>query len=143
MDANQLLSSAVELGLDLLEKNGSFLPFCKAINAAGESFIYSPASASGKSFTEAEASESVRTNVLRDLRARGLVGIAFCYHSRIRFADSDEKVPAIEVELHYRSQPAALWYFPYRMEGETAKVLEYYSNDAKEDLFAEADSGEY
>jgi hypothetical protein len=141
MDHNQLLSSAVEMGLDLLEKHGSFLPYCKAVNAAGEPFIYSPASASGKRFTEAQASESVRSNVLRDLRPRRLVGVAFCHHTRIRFADSDEKVPAVEVELHYRGQPAAVWYFPYKLEGKTAKVLEYYTNEAKEDLFAEAEPG--
>jgi hypothetical protein len=43
-----LLSSAVEMGLDLLEKQGSFLPYCMAVNDAGETFIYSPASGSAK-----------------------------------------------------------------------------------------------
>src|SRR5262245_36327771 len=139
MDHNQLLSSAVELGLDLLEKHGTFLPYCKAVNAAGEPFIYTPAS--DKGLTEAQAAESVRSNVLRDLGPRGLVGVAFCYHTRIRFADSNEKVPAVEVELHYRGQPAAVWYFPYKLEGNTATVLEYYTNAAREDLFAEAEPG--
>ena len=141
MDSNQLLSSAVEMGLDLLEKHGSFLPYCRAVNAAGESFIYSPASAPGKALTEAQASESVRSNVLCDLRPRGLVGVAFCHHTRIRFADSPEKVPAVEVELQFRGQQAAVWYFPYKMDGKTAKVLEYYTNAADEDLFAEAEPG--
>lgn len=141
MDANQLLSSAVELGLDLLEKRGSFLPYCKAVNAAGESFIYTPASASEKEFTEAQASESVRSNVLRDLQARELAGLAFCHHTRIRFADSAEKVPAVEVELHYRGQAAAVWHFPYKLDGGTATVLEYYTNAAEVDLFAEAEPG--
>lgn len=141
MDANQLLSSVIETGLDLLEKHGSFLPYCKAVNAAGEPFVYSPASSSGKAFTEAEASESVRSNVLRDLRPRGLVGVAFCHHTRIRFADSPEKVPAVKVELHYRGQPAVVWYFSYKMEGKTATVLEYYTNTVGEDLFAEAEPG--
>lgn len=139
MDQNQLLSSAVEMGLDLLEKHGSFLPYCKAVDATGETFIYSPASRSDIGFTEAQASESVRSNVLRDLRPRGLVGVAFCRHTRIRFADSAEKVPAVEVELHYCGQPAAVWHFPYKMEGNTAKVLEYYTNEAEEDVFSEAE----
>jgi hypothetical protein len=138
MDQNQLLSSAVEMSLDLLEKHGSFLPYCKAVDAAGETFIYTPASHSGKAFTEAQASESVRSNVLRDLRPRGLVGVAFCRHARIRFADSAEKVPAVEVKLHYRGEPPAVWHFPYKMEGKTATVLEYYTNESEEDLFSEA-----
>jgi hypothetical protein len=139
MDQNELLSSAVELGLDLLEKRGTFLPFCKAVNAAGETFIYTPASRSGEGFTEAQASESVRSNVKRDLWPRGLVGVAFCRHTRIRFADSAEKVPAVEVEMHYRGQPPAVWHFPYKMEGKTATVLEYYTNGAEEDLFSDAE----
>jgi hypothetical protein len=141
MDANQLLSSAVETGLDLLEKHGSFLPYCKAVDAAGEMFFYSPASTSGKGFTEAQASESVRSNALRDIQARELVGLAFCHHSRIRYADSAEKVPAVEVELHHRDQPAAVWYFPYKLEGGTATVLEYFSNPAAVDVFADAEPG--
>jgi hypothetical protein len=141
MDQNQLLSTAVEMGLDLLEEHGSFLPYCKAINAAGEAFIYTPASESGAVFTEAQASESVRSNVLRDLPRRGLVGLAFCHHTRIRFADSHEKAPALEIELQYRGWPPAVWYFLYKLEGNTASILEYYTNEAKEDLFARAGPG--
>jgi hypothetical protein len=101
MDQNQLLSSAVEMSLDLLERNRSFLPFCKAVDSVGETFIYTPASPSGEPFTEAQAFESVRSNVSRDIEPRGLVGVALCRHTRIRFADSPEKVAAVEVELHY------------------------------------------
>jgi hypothetical protein len=141
MDQNQLLSSAVELSLDLLEKRGTFLPFCKTVNAAGETFIYTPASDSGEGFTEAQASESVRSNVRRDLRVRGLVGLAFCRHTRIRFADSAEKVPAVEVEIHDHGQPSAVWHFPYKMEGKTATVLEYYITATQENLFSDGDRG--
>jgi hypothetical protein len=48
-------------------------------------------------------------------------------------------VPAVEVEIHYHDQPAAVWYFPYKMEDKTVTVLEYFINDAEEDLFAEAE----
>ena len=47
-------------------------------------------------------------NVLRDLRPRGLVGVEFCHHTRIRFADSPEKVLSVIVALHYRGQPDRL-----------------------------------
>lgn len=137
MDANQLLTSAVEMGLDLLEKQSTFVAYCKAVNANGELFIYSPASDSDKSFTESEASENVRSSVLKDLQLRALIGVAFCHHTRIRFADSDEMVPAVEVELHYRGQPPVMWYFPYKKEGKTVEVLEYFTSPANEDLFAE------
>jgi hypothetical protein len=138
MDQSQLLSSAVEMSLDLLEKRGSFLPFCKAVDEAGQTLIYTASSGPGKSFTEAQASESVRSNVLRDIRSRGLTGVAFCHHARIRFDDTSEEVPAVVVEQHYLGQPSAIWHFPYKMDGETASVLEYYKNEAQDDLFARA-----
>jgi hypothetical protein len=134
MDQNQLLSSAVELGLDLLEKNGSFIPFCKAVNADGETFIYT--AASDTSFSSKQAYESVLFNVKRDIDSRRLKGVAFCFDSRVRLSDSKEKVPAVEVEVHYKGLPAAIWYFLYKIEGSKATVLEYYTNDAKENLFA-------
>jgi hypothetical protein len=141
MDHNQLLSSAVEMGLGLLERHGSFLPYCKAVNAAGETFDYSPASGTGRSLTDAQASESVRSEVVRDLRPRAFVGAAFCRHTRIRFAESDHMVPAVEVELHYLGQAAAVWYFPYTLDGPSAAVLEYYAQAADADLFGEGEGG--
>jgi len=134
MDQNQLVSATVELGLDLLEKNGSFLPFCKAVNESGETLVYT--AASDRDFSAEQAYKSVRSSVIRDLQARSLKGVAFCFPSRVRLSDSKEKVPAIEVEVHYRSLPAKVWYFLYKMDGNKASVLEYYTNDAKEDLFA-------
>ena len=141
MDRNQLLSSAVEMGLDLIERDGTFITFCRAVNAAGETFVYTPASNSGKPFTAAQAAESVLASVRRDLDARNLVGAAFCYHTRIRFADSPEKVTAIEVELHSRGEPSAVWYFPYRLDGGTAKVLESHTTASKVNLFSDGEHG--
>jgi hypothetical protein len=117
------------------------LLFCKAVNAAGEKFIYSSASGSGEGFTEAQASESVRANVLHDLRPRGLVGLAFCRHTRIHFADSAKKVPAVEVEMHFTGQSPVVWHFPCEMEGKAAAVLEYYTSQAEVDLFEGAEPG--
>ena len=142
MDANQLLSSAVEMGLDLLERHGSFLPFCKAVDPAGQTFIYTPGSEEGEGFTASQASESVRSTVLRDLRPRALVGAAFGHHTRIRFADSPEMVPAVQVELHYRGQPAAVWFFPYKLDGGSATVLESHRQQAQVSLFAADEPGD-
>jgi hypothetical protein len=134
MDHNQLLSSAVELGLTLLEKNGSFIPFCKAVNEADEPFIYT--AASDISFSSEQAYESVLFNVKRDIANRGLKGVAFCFDSRVRLSDSTEKVPAVEVAVHYKRLPATIWYFLYKMEIGKAAVIEYYTKAASESLFA-------
>jgi hypothetical protein len=134
MDQNQLLSAAVELALDLLEKNGTFLPFCKAVNDTGETFVYTPAS--DTPFTAGQAFQSVLSNVKRDLDSRRLQGAAFCFHSRVRLSGATEKVPAVEVEIHFRGLPSAVWYFLYKMDGKKATVLEYYQNDAAHNLFS-------
>jgi hypothetical protein len=133
MDQNQLLSATVELGLDLLEKNGSFFPFCKAVSETGETFVYR--AASDASFSAEQAYQSVRLNVQRDMESRRLKGVAFCFDSRVRLSDSTERVPAVEVEIHLHGQPAAVWYFLYKLDGGKASILEHYTNDAKENLF--------
>jgi hypothetical protein len=141
MDHNQLLSSAVETGLDLLEKHGSFLPYCKAVGAAGQTFVYIAGLEEDEgSIGESQASESVRFNVLRDLQPRASIGAAFCHHTRIRFADSDERVPAVKVELHYRGRPAVVWHFPYKLEGRSA-TLGSYNQPAEASLFAPSEPG--
>jgi hypothetical protein len=133
MDQNQLLSSAVELGLDHLEKTGSFIPFCQAVNESGETFVYT--AASDATFSADQAYQSVLLNVKKDLESRGLQGVAFCFDSRVRLSDSTEKVPAVRVEIHYQGLPAAIWHFLYKLDSGQATVLEYYTNDAKENLF--------
>jgi hypothetical protein len=134
MDPNQLVSSTVELGLDLLEKNGTFLPFCKAVNEMGETFLYT--AASDTDFSNDQAYQSVLSHVKRDLVPRGLRGAAFCFHSRVTLSDSPEKVPVVEVEVHYRGLQGMIWYFCYKTEGSKASVTEYFTNPAHEYLLA-------
>jgi hypothetical protein len=131
MDQNQLLSSAVEIGLDLLEKNGGFTPFCKAVNEAGETFIYTTESDTGDS--PERAYESVLFNVKRDVASRGLRGAAFCIDVTVRLSDSEDRVPAVKVETHYIGSPAAIWYFLYKIEA--SKAIEYHTYAATENLF--------
>jgi hypothetical protein len=134
MERNQLISSAVELGLDLIDKNGTFVPFCKAVSESGETFVYTAASDTG--FTAEQAYESVSLNVKRDLVIRRLKGVAYCFHSRVRLVGSTEKVPAVELEIHYQGFPAEIWYFLYKTEKGRATILQSYTNPAKENLFA-------
>jgi hypothetical protein len=133
MDPNQLLSATVELGLDLLAKNGFYLPFCKAVNEADDSFVYTAESEHGLS--SEKAYESVLVNVKRDLAKRGLKGVAFCFDSRVRLSDSHEKVPAVEIELHYKGRPTTIWHFLYKFEAGKATVNEYHNSEANKSLF--------
>jgi hypothetical protein len=153
MGPDELVSSAAELALSLLEKNGSFLPNCKAVNEAGETIIYTPGDMpetiiyaprdplpsiddeeSGTPISDEEAYESVLRNVKKDLASRRLKGVAFCFHISVQLSPSEEKIPALKLEVHYKGLPAVIYYFIYKMEGSTAKVLEYYTNPARENL---------
>ena len=154
MDQNELISSAVELALSLLEKNGWFLPFCKAIDEPGQSIIYTPGDmpetmvyAPGDPLppvdddnpsapcSDAEAYEGVLHNVKKDVACRGLKGAAFCFHILVQQPPSEENFPAIKVELHYKGLPAVIYYFPYKVEGNAAEVLEYHTKPAEANLF--------
>jgi hypothetical protein len=135
----KLLSTTVELALDLLEKNGDFIPFCKAVSEAGEKFIYQ--AGAGGPCTHEEGYQSIVFHAKKDLTSRDLKGVAFCQHYWVRFAANEDKVPAIKIELHYKGQPAKHWYFLYKLEGKQAEVLEYFPNPADEDLFAPTNPG--
>jgi hypothetical protein len=154
MNQNQLVSSTAELGLDLLEKRGSFLPFCNTVNEAGETIIYTPGDtpetivyAPGDPlppvetevpdffYPDEEAYESVLRNVKRDMASCHLKGIAFCFHISVQLPPSEDRIPALKVEVHYEGLPSVIYYFTYKIEGGTAKVLQYYANPAKQNLF--------
>jgi len=136
-------------------EKGTFLPFCETVNEAGEKFIYSPGdmpetivfTASdplpsedddepGTPCSDEDAYESVLRNVMNDLASRRLYGAAFCFHILVQQPQSEVKTPAIKVEIHYKGLPAVIYYFPYKMEGSTAKILECYVNPATRNLFA-------
>lgn len=134
MDQNQLLSSTVELGLDLLEQNGIIVPFCKAVDEESHAIYYSPDSEF--QYTARQAYDSVLFNVKRDLAVRRLKGLAFCFDTSVRLSGMNEMVDAIEVEVHYKGLPATIWYFPYTITDGRATVQEYYTNPAAEDFFA-------
>jgi hypothetical protein len=138
MDYNHLLSSTVDLGFDLLEKNGSFSPFCKAVSQDGQSFVY--AAASDSVLSPKQIYDGIKRDVSRDLETRGLIGIAFCFDSSVRFSDSQEDVPAVELEVHYQGLSPSIWYFTYKIDGGKASVLEYYRKDARDDLFGKKEA---
>jgi hypothetical protein len=137
MDQSQLLSSAVELGLSLLEKNRTFLPFCKAVSIDGDTFVYTPNSES--TLTCEEAADSVLKSVMSDIDSRRLEGIALCSDRLVKRSDLKNCVPAIKVELHFRGTQAVTWYFFYDWDGKKVNVLNYCNETepAAENLFAE------
>lgn len=51
-------------------------------------------------------------------------------------------VPAVKVELHSRGRPAVVWHFLYRLEGDTATVLESFNQPAEASLLADSEPGE-
>jgi hypothetical protein len=74
--------------------------------------------------------------VKRDIASRRLKGAAFCFHISIQKPPSEERIPAIKVEVHQKGLDPVIYYFPYVMEGSLAKVLEnYYTNPANENVF--------
>ena len=135
MNQQQLLSSALGLAQKLLEKNGSFIPFCAGLHkadAADAERIYT--ADSDDPFTYEQAYDSVLFHVKSDIASGALTAAAFCFHSRMRFSGSEDKVPAIEIEIHYKGLPAVIYYFPYTIEGSKATLGKYYTKPARESL---------
>lgn len=135
MTPEDLAGSAAGLALDLIDKNGTFLPICKAVDDAGTTFVYTPASELGQTADTRRGFESVRASVERDRDGRRLAAAAFAFHSRVRVAGAAEKVPAVEVELHARGRPVVVYYFLYRSAGGRAEVVESHTAPGGGSLF--------
>jgi hypothetical protein len=138
MDKDHMLSSTVELALDLLEKRGSFSPFCRAIDARDQVFIYTSDYSGCASEDENHQIEKVvRDNVAKDIQPRCLQGAAFCFLGWVRFADSPEKTSVIRVELHWVNELPSLWHLPFSIESGKATVLSSHTENWHTSIFGE------
>lgn len=126
MNQIDLLSTTAELALDLVEKNGALVPFCRALTSDGSIVIYSPEThVDDTSFKKAE--EYQREVVLREIKTRRLVGLAFCKAVVLTIKNPDEEVAALKIEFHQIDSKSQTYYFPYRLENGAAMTLPYHA----------------
>jgi hypothetical protein len=131
MEPAKLISSATELALDLLEKRGEVVPFCKAVAEDGSSIIYTPETSDSEDIAFRKAEEFQRKMVLQDVSHRKLVGLAFCKEVTLTMSEPNQIVSAIRVEIHHVDSKPLVYWFPYEMKNGKATVLQYYTRDVE------------
>jgi hypothetical protein len=130
MSSTDLLSTTADFALDLIEKNGVIVPFCRAVTSEGEVVFYSPeTSDDDTNFKNAEAHQ--RSVVLQEIKIRKLVGLAFCKEVVLTMKEPDEEVSAVKIELHQVDVNSSTYYFPYRIENGKAVTLPHHVLDVE------------
>lgn len=131
MDAAKLVSTTAELALDLLEKRGVVVPFCKAVSEDGSLFIYSPETNDAEDASFRRAEEHQRKKVLEEVSLRKFVGLAFSKQVTLTMSEPAEVLSAVRVEIHYVGSKSFVYLFPFRMENGKAMLLPHYTKDVE------------
>jgi hypothetical protein len=124
------LNSSAELALELVEKKGTFLPFCRAKKRSGETVVITP-DAGGSASVEAGLA-----SVQAELR-RGLVDIsefAVCSDVHVKFAHLPDEQRVLKIEFQDGSEESAVYYFPLSVAEGRATVGRYLQADLPERL---------
>lgn len=127
-----LLSETAELALDLIEKNGSILPFCKARTQSGEIVVISPEDQTSESIES--ANESVRDELKKRIRAGEIAEFAVCAEVEVKFSHEAAHQRALKIEFQNGTGESAVYYFPLLVEDGSASVGSYSTSNLPEKL---------
>jgi hypothetical protein len=135
MDNIKLVEGTVELALNLLEKNGSFLPFGRGLRPDGEPVVFVEGHVDDRPdipMTPNQMIEAVSLEAKKWLDRGEIVNIAYCKGVNIRTDEMDIEASAIKVML--RAEGNALdYYFLYELENGKARLINYLTQDVNND----------
>ena len=128
-----LVTGSIELSLDLLEKNGMLVPFCKARTDSPEALYLSPDSVVG--YTRADAMASLR----RELESRRSQIYEFVLCSEVYGRRDEETEDTHFLKVEYQSaikgdMIEGIYYFPILSDAGRLSVKTYDRFDLKEKI---------
>jgi hypothetical protein len=128
-----LFQSAIEQSLDLLEKNGALVPFCKATVDSPHAFYI--AHDSDDPYTVAEAIAAIRSEI--ESRRAQIHEFALCSEVSGRRDDEPQDTHFLKVEYQSKEPGATvegIYYFPILTESGRLSLKTYDRFDLKEKI---------
>jgi hypothetical protein len=125
---NPLLAQTAEMALDLLEKNGVLLPFCRLTDRSHAPVVITP-DGSGD-----EAERSVRTELLRRLDRKEVTGFAACSDAEVKFAHEPAAKRCLRIELQDGTTDSGVYYFPLTLQHGRASLGQHLVADVPTQL---------
>lgn len=112
---NELLSEAIRIALQLVEKHGNHVPFCLVITINGEltNIVADDTEVKDRDVLF----ESVRQRVLEQIHARQLQAVAFAKNMRFHLENNSASKEAIQITLDHLQDSGCICYLPYEIVG--------------------------
>ena len=114
-----LFSQSAELALDLLEKNGVLLPFCRLSDQGDHISVISPDGDGDR------AEESVRAELRRRIQKKEVKQFALCADVQTKFAHSPDSQRCLRIEFQDGTDATGVYYFPLTVQDGRASLGKY------------------
>jgi len=114
-----LLEQTAELALDLLEKNGVLLPFCKLTDASGAPVYICPEDQRDL------AHDGVRAELQRRLEKKDVKEFAICADVEAKFAHQEVPLRCLRIEYQGGGSAIGIYYFPLTLQDGRASLGKY------------------
>ena len=114
MSGLKLVEGTAELALNLLEKNGSFLPFARGLRPDGEPVVFLEGhydERPDKLITPSQAIEAISLEAKKWLDRGEIVNIAYCKDVFVRTELMNEQAAAIKVMLRAKVAPLTTTFY--------------------------------
>jgi hypothetical protein len=130
-----LVGETAGLALDLLEKNGVLVPFCKARSSEyGNLIIQADDGDNPSDYSPEKYAESARVDLKRRIAAGTILEFAFCSDNFIKIQNEPNERRFLKIEFQNGTDESGIYLFPQSVENGKAAVGSYLVSNLHEKL---------
>jgi len=134
-----LLNETAGVAVDLLEKNGCIVPFCKARTTTEESlYIQAGDKDEDTPYSDEDlqrCADSIWVELKRRIAAGEVLEFAFCSDSIVKFQHETDHRRVLKIEFQNGTNESAVYFFPLSVEnGKVQLAPKYLQGDLPEKL---------
>jgi hypothetical protein len=130
-----LVGETAGLALNLLEKNGVLVPFCKARSSEyGNLYIQADDGENPSDYSPEKSAESARIDLKRRIAAGTILEFTFCSDNFVKLQNEPNERRFLKIEFQNGTDESGIYLFPLSVENGKASVGSYLVSDLQEKL---------
>ena len=130
-----LIGETAGLALDLLEKNGVLVPFCKARSTEhGNLIIQAGDNENSSDCSPEQYAESAWIDLKRRIANGTILEFAFCSDNFVKLQNEPNERRFLKIEFQNGTDESGIYLFPLSVENGKASVGPYLKSDLREKL---------
>ena len=130
-----LIGETADIALNLLEKNGVLVPFCKARSSEyGNLYIQADEGKNPSDFSPEKSAESARIDLKRRIAGGTLLEFTFCSDNMVKLKNEPNERRFLKIEFQNGTDESGIYLFPLSVENGKASVGRYLVSDLQEKL---------